>query len=129
MMASILIGNRRAILGSVYMPSGETSSASDYLAQCMDWLVAEFDSHLQVPFLLGGDWNCPPERNPCAAALSTRGWQIPLHIGLDNEPCPVTHQDTNIVLITGLLALLVAHSGPKLSESNPDISIAQSLSD
>ena len=95
-LASVLLGSVRAILGSVYMPPANCPMMLKQRATLMHMLSTEVEAHLQIPFLLGGDWNCPPTENMVAAEMSTRGWQLPMHINLSSEPCPVTFQDDRV---------------------------------
>ena len=90
-LATVLLGSVRAIVGSVYLPSGDSAEATARRRSCLDLLQIEIESHQQIPMLIGGDWNCPPAQNPCLAALATRGWQTPLHVDTMGHPCETTH--------------------------------------
>ena len=90
LLASVLLGTTRALVGTIYMPAGDSREAVARRRHCMDLLQSELESHEQIPFLIGGDWNCHPNQNPCLAAMSARGWQIPLHVDTQGDPCEAT---------------------------------------
>ena len=79
-MATLVLGNTRTVIGSVYILSGEHSGVRDARASCMHQLVEEVQAHHKIPMFLAGDWNVGPGKNVAAALLAQKGWTIPLHV-------------------------------------------------
>ena len=93
--ASVRMGKQRALVTSIYLPSGDSPEARNARTAALDSLQVELDSHLQIPHFVGGDWNCHPDQNSCAANLAYRGWTIPTHIDKEGLPTETTFKGTH----------------------------------
>ena len=67
------------LLGNVYFPTGDSQVAVKDRQACHDALQAELSAWRQVPILVAGDWNSPPNNNPTLGALTLSGWACPPH--------------------------------------------------